>query len=201
MRNLKFFIFGAALSALFSLSGLAQTATVPPNALGKIGLINVAAFGDEKTGINKYKTGIAQVNKALEPITNQIKSLSARYQTALNEYQTMQKASPAPSASVVGSKADEVQSLQTQITRAQEDGKAQYNKAYSDIMSPIVNDVIKALNEFAKAKGYAVILDGAKLEEANILWGFDDRYDVTKEFIASYNARAAAGVPPAVPTQ
>ncbi|MEP7075978.1 MAG: OmpH family outer membrane protein [Acidobacteriota bacterium] len=200
MRSLKFFLCGAALSALFSLSALAQTGTVPPSTPGKIGLINVSAFGDEKTGINKYKIGLAQVDKLLEPINNQLKSLAARYQTALNEYQTMQKAVPAPPPSVLGAKADEVQSLQTQITRAQEDGKAQYNKAYSDIMSPIVNDVIKALNEFAKAKGYAVILDGAKLEQANILWGFDDRYDVTKEFIASYNARVG-GVPAAVPTQ
>ena len=34
-------------------------------------------------------------------------------------------------------------------------------------------------------------MDGGKLEEAGILMGFDDKYDVTKEFIAFYNARPA----------
>jgi hypothetical protein len=58
-------------------------------------------------------------------------------------------------------------------------------------MSPVMNDIFKALNEYAKQKGYAVILDGAKLEQADILLGFDDRYDVTKDFIVFYNARPA----------
>jgi hypothetical protein len=50
---------------------------------------------------------------------------------------------------------------------------------------------MKAMQSFAKEKGYAVILDGTKLEEAGILMAFDEKHDVTKEFIAFYNARPA----------
>ncbi len=50
---------------------------------------------------------------------------------------------------------------------------------------------MKALNEYAKAKGYAVILDGVKLDQAQILLGFDEKYNVTQDFITYYNARPA----------
>jgi Skp family chaperone for outer membrane proteins len=81
--------------------------------------------------------------------------------------------------------------LETTIKRKQEDAKAKYERRYTEIVGPVFNDIIKALNDFAKQKGYAVILDGAKLEEAQILLGFDDKYDVTKDFITFYNARPA----------
>ena len=57
---------------------------------------------------------------------------------------------------------------------------------------PINQDIVKALNEYAKQKGYALILDGAKLEQAGILLGFDDKFDVTKDFIVFYNGRGTS---------
>ena len=199
MRSLKLFFCGVFFAGFLAVSAFAQTGGVPPGAPGKIGLINVTAFGDEKAGITKYKNGLAAVDNSLAGVNNELKSLSSRYQTATAEYQSMQKATPPPSGAVRQSKADEIQALETAIKRKQEDGKAQYNKLYSDIMSPIVNDILKALNDYAKQKGYAVILDGAKLEEANILWGFDDRYDVTKDFVIFYNARSAGTAAAAKP--
>jgi Skp family chaperone for outer membrane proteins len=81
--------------------------------------------------------------------------------------------------------------LETTIKRKQEDAKARYEKRYQEVVGPVFNDIVKALNDFAKQKGYAVILDGAKLEEAQILLGFDDKYDVTKDFVTFYNTRPA----------
>jgi outer membrane protein len=190
MKKLGLVLVSLAAVVLFAAPSFAQgTAALP--AQGKIGLISFSAFGDEKAGINKYKNGIAAVNKALEPINNELTTLSTRYQTASTEYQSMQK-NPAIKPDALRAKGDELQNLQTTIKRKQEDGKAFYSKVYSDTMSPIMNDIFKALNEYAKQKGYAVILDGAKLEQEDILVGFDDRYDVTKDFIAFYNARPGA---------
>jgi len=59
----------------------------------------------------------------------------------------------------------------------------------SQLVDPINQDIVKALNEYARSKGYAVILDGAKLEQSGVLLGFDDKYDVTKDFIVFYNGR------------
>ena len=50
---------------------------------------------------------------------------------------------------------------------------------------------MKALNEYAKKNGYAVIFDGVKLDQAQILLGFDEKYNVTQDFITFYNARPA----------
>ena len=58
-------------------------------------------------------------------------------------------------------------------------------------MGPVYSDIMKALNEYAKQKGYAVIFDGVKLDQAQILLGFDEKYNVTDDFIAFYNARPA----------
>ena len=187
MKKLSLIVISLAAVILLAADSFAQGA---PPASGKIGLISISAFGDEKAGITKYKNAAALVDKTLEPINNELKALATRYQTATTDLQNMQK-NPATKPDVLSAKVDEVRNLETTIKRKQEDGKAFYNKVYSETMSPVMNDIFKALNEYAKQKGYAVILDGAKLEQADILLGFDDRYDVTKDFIVFYNARPA----------
>ena len=189
MKKFTLIVISLAAVLLLAADSFAHGASAPP-AQGKIGLISISAFGEEKAGITKFKNGIAAVGKAVETLNNELAALGTRYQTATTDLQNMQK-NPATKPEVIRAKQDEIQNLQTTIKRKQEDGKAFYNKIYSDTMSPIMNDIFKALNEYAKQKGYAVILDGAKLEQSDILLGFDDRYDVTKDFIAFYNARPA----------
>ena len=89
--------------------------------------------------------------------------------------------------------------LEIQVKRKQEDGKAKYERRYQQVVGPVFSDIVKALNDFARQKGYAVILDGAKLEESGLLMGFDDKYDVTKDFIVFYNARPAGTATTATP--
>jgi Skp family chaperone for outer membrane proteins len=189
MKKFSLIVISLAAVLLLAADSFAQGASAPP-ASGKIGLISISAFGDEKAGITKFRAGLAVVEKAVEPLNNELASLGTRYQTATTDFQNMQK-NPATKPDAIRAKQDEIQNLQTTIKRKQEDGKAFYNKIYSDTMSPIMNDIFKGLNEYAKQKGYAVILDGAKLEQADILLGFDDRYDITKDFIVFYNARPA----------
>lgn len=187
MRKFTLLLGAAIFAVFFSVTIFGQVAGQPAGA-GKIGLINPSMFGDDKAGITKYKAGAAAVDKAMEPINAQIRDLNTKHQTALNEYEVLKKSGDAVK---LQQKADEIRTLETSMKRIQEDGKAQYDKVYSQIMSPIVNDIFKAATEFAKQKGYAMILDGPKLEQADIIWGFDEKYDVTKEFIAFYNARPA----------
>jgi len=88
-------------------------------------------------------------------------------------------------------KIDEFQALETSIKRKQEDAKARYEKRQQAVVGPIYADILKAMSDFARQKGFAIILDGPKLEESGLLMGFDDKYDVTKDFVAFYNARPA----------
>jgi Skp family chaperone for outer membrane proteins len=170
---------------------------------GKIGLVNVSAFADDKAGITKFRNALASLEPEFKPLNDQITTKRTRYQTLAAQIQEANK--PKPAGVPVGTppnlsaQIEEAQNLEVEIKRLQEDGKSKYEKRYAAVVGPVYNDIIKGLNEFAKQKGYAVILDGGKLEEAGILMGFDDKYDVTKEFIAFYNQRPAGTAAAATP--
>jgi Skp family chaperone for outer membrane proteins len=141
---------------------------------------------------------LSAVDAQIKPLNDKLKTSVARYQALSKEIQDSQK-NPAIKRETLQPKIDELQALEVQIKRDQEDGKARYSRAYQSTVGPIFNDILKALNEFAKKNGYAVILDGAKLEQAQILLGFDEKYDVTKDFVTYYNTRPAGTATAAAP--
>ncbi len=192
MKRFSFIAVCVTLSMAFAVSAFGQAATPA----GKIGLVNVNAFADDKAGITKFRTALSSLDAEFKTVNDQLNTKRTRYQTLAGEIQKLQQPAPAgvPAASntaTLSSKVEEAQNLEVEIKRLQEDGKTKYERRYSQVVGPVFNDIIKGLNEFAKQKGYAMILDGAKLEEAGILMGFDDKYDVTKEFITFYNTRPA----------
>ena len=191
-------------AAIFAASAFGQAAAP---AAGRIGLVNTYAFGDEKAGIGKFKTAMASLEREFTPVNDELKKLGTDYNTLGTSIQTRQKQLAAGGTTVPIKQADlqadidKFQALETTIKRKQEDAKAQYEKRYQSVVGPIYGDIVKAMNDFAKQKGYAIILDGAKLEESGLLMGFDDKYDVTKEFVTFYNARPAGTATTATPAQ
>lgn len=194
MKRFSFLAVCAALSLGFAVSAYGQVPAA--TGAGKIGLVNVNAFADEKAGITKFRTALASLDTEFKTVNDQLNTKRTRYQTLAAEVQKLQQPAPAgvPAANnqaTLSAKVEEAQGLEVEIKRLQEDGKTKYERRYQQVVGPVFADIIKGLNEFAKQKGYAMILDGAKLEEAGILMGFDDKYDVTKEFVVFYNARPA----------
>ena len=132
-----------------------------------------------------------------KPLNDELKTLATKYNTLGTEIQTAQKNANAGGGTVpvstsgLQAKIDEFQALETSIKRKQEDAKARYEKRQQAVVGPIYADILKAMSDFARQKGFAIILDGPKLEESGLLMGFDDKYDVTKDFVAFYNARPA----------
>lgn len=176
---------------------MAQATPATPAGNGKIGIIVVEEFAAEKGGITRFKTALAALQKEFEPVNAKLRTDMTRYQTLGQEIETLRKppAAGVPAASTnqaaLQAKVDELQNLEKKIKRDEEDAKAQYEKRYPVVVGPVYNDIIKALNEYAKKNGYAVILDGVKLDQAQILLGFDEKYNVTADFITFYNARPA----------
>ncbi len=195
MKRFNFIAACFAVSLAFAVTAFGQAPVAGSVGPGKIGLVNVSAFADDKSGITKFRNALASLEPEFKPLNDEISTLRTRYQTLAAQIQEANKPKPAnvPAAppADLNTKIEEAQNLEIQIKRKQEDGKSRYEKRYAAVVGPVYNDIIKGLNEFAKQKGYAVILDGGKLEEAGILMGFDDKYDVTKEFIVFYNARPA----------
>jgi Skp family chaperone for outer membrane proteins len=181
MRKINIAALGLLFAAFFAVSAFAQAP-----AAGKIGLVDTGAFFDDKpgAGIPKLKSAVNSVNAEFKTVNDELTTLSTQYQQKVDEYNKI-KNSAVP-AGDLESKATAIQDLETTIKRKQEDAKARYDRRMGQVVDPINADIVKAMNDYAKSKGYAVIFDGAKLEQAGVLLGFDDKYDVTKELISFY---------------
>jgi Skp family chaperone for outer membrane proteins len=192
MRTIRLIAVSIFFAAVFAVSAVAQTPAAPD----KIGLINWGAFTDSKAGITRFTTALAALDKEFEPASTELQTMSTRFQTLKTELEGYQKLvserKPVPIGQAeIDKKVDEIGKIERDIKFKQEDAKARYQSRYGALVSPIENDILKALNEYAAQKGYALILDGAKLEQSNILLGFNQKADITKDFIAFYNARPA----------
>jgi Skp family chaperone for outer membrane proteins len=183
-------------AAIFAGSAMAQAGAAPAGT-GKIGIVVVEEFAAEKGGITKYKAALAALDKEFEPMNTKLRTAATRYQTLGQEIEKLRQppAAGVPAAQTnqaqLQAKVDEATNLEKQIKRDQEDAKAQYERRSATVVGPIYGDIMKALNEYAKKNGYAVIFDGVKLDQAQILLGFDEKYNITADFITFYNARPA----------
>lgn len=202
MKRFTFIAAGFLFAAAFASTAFGQ---VPAAPVGKIGLVNTGVFGDAKAGITKVRTALTSLDTEFKPASDEIRTLYTRYNTLRTEVENSQKAAAAAAGTVpvntagLDVKFDELKKLETSIKRKEEDAKANYERRYQIVVGPLMNEILRAMNDFAKQKGYAVILDGAKLMEAGLLMGYDDRYDVTKDFVTFYNTRPAGTATAAAP--
>jgi Skp family chaperone for outer membrane proteins len=202
MKTLRLFTAAVFFAAIFSVSAFAQTGAT------KIGVIDTGAFDSNKPGegITKYVNGMNTLETEFKTVQSEIQTMVTRYQTLGEEIKKLQAQASDPNnkvplnPTVVQGKVDEYQKLERDIKFKQEDAKARYQSRYNSVMGPIMQDIGKAMQDFAKQKGYALILDGAKLDEAGLVLGIgDDKINATKDFIVFYNARPAGTATTAVP--
>ncbi len=193
MKILRLLTVAIFLTAIFSISGLAQAG------VSKIGVINTGAFDGAKPGegIVKFVNGMNALETEFKVVQSEIQTMANKYQTLGEEIKKLQAQASDPNNKVpinqaaFQGKVDEYAKLERDIKFKQEDAKAQYQSRYNVVMGPVLQDIGKAMQDFAKAKGYTLILDGAKLDEAGLVLAFDATSDATKDFIIFYNARPA----------
>ncbi len=202
MKRFSFIAASFIFAAAFAVSAFGQGA-VPVNNNIRIVVINTSAF-DAKEGIVKYSNAVNALEKEFAPAQTELQGLIARYQALGTEIQTIQKnAQQNPNVPIntasLQTKTDEFQSLELQIKRKQEDGKAKFERRQGEVLGPVLQDIGKAMDDFAKQKGYDLILDAAKLDSAQLILAVTPKVDVTKEFITYYNARPAGTATTAAP--
>ncbi len=177
------------MAAVSAASAQVPVAT-PPAGTGKIGIVNPLQFTEDKegSGITRLKTAVKSVNDALKPLTDKIQSDSNRLRSIAAEIERLRGVANTP-PNTINAKIVEGQDLEKSIKRSDEDYKAQYDRRYRQTVAPVFDDILRAMNDFAKQNGYAIILNGPKLEQDDLLMGFDERYDVTANFIKFFNVR------------
>jgi Skp family chaperone for outer membrane proteins len=200
MKTFRLIAAAFFIAAIFSASAFAQAAN-------KIGLINTAAFEDEKAGITKFINGrkslnlefkteldalgvlytrIGNLEKEIVALETQIKAAQANPQVPISP--TLQTS--------YSTKADEYGKLGREYKFKQDDLKVRYERREQVLLGPILLDIGKAIQDYQKQKAYAVLFDATKLFQAGVLLAWDDVTDVTVDFIKFYNTRPAAAVTP-----
>lgn len=165
-----------------------NTAAVVPDS--KMALIYSEAFSDAKNGIARFATLLNTLNREFQPRQTELNSLETRIQQ-INKEITDTQAVADPKA--LQQKRDQLEQLQTEYKRKGEDAQAAYARRRQEIFGPLQEDIAKALEAFAKARGITVIVDGSQVP---VVYA-SDSIDVTRAFIADFNSKnpATASVP------
>ena len=167
-----------------------STISVPDS---KVALIDSSAFADEKQGIAKFVSALKRVNAEFQPRQTELQNLQQQIEKAKSD---LQKAAPVQDAKVTQTQQDKIAVMETDFKRKGEDAQAAFNKRLEEVLGPIYEDIGKALDGFAKARGITLILDVTKVQG---IVSAADAMDITRAFIAEFNSKnpATASLTPA----
>ena len=191
MKRFSFIAAAFVFAAIAAVSAFGQTPAAP----FKMAVIDTGAF-DAKDGITRYSTAMNALEAEFKPLETEITGLLTKYNTLGAEIKKLQDQAAAGTVPIdqksAQAKVEEYQNLELTIKRKQEDAKARAARREPQVMGPIRQEIGKALQEYATQKGFALILDAAKLDGAGLILAFDAaKVDVTKDFITFFNARPA----------
>jgi Skp family chaperone for outer membrane proteins len=198
MKRISLSIASVVFAMAFSVSAFAQAA-----APVKIGLINTFEFADEKAGITKYVSAFKTLQAEFAPTELELQTMTNKLNTLAKEIQSLREQAASGKVPIdekaAQGKVDEAERIQRDIKFKQEDAKVRYEKRQKVVIGPVMQDIGKAVNDYAKQRGFTVIFDIAKDDSGLLLAIGDEKIDVTKDFITFYNARPAATATTAAP--
>ncbi len=189
MRTFRLIAVSVVFAAIFAVSAFAQTTTGT-----KIGLINTFDFRDPANGIKKYVAALTTLQAEFKPVETELQTLATKIQALEKEINTLreqaQKGTVPVNQTTVNTKLEEYDKLTREFKFKEEGAKASYQRREAAIMSPVLQDIGNAIQEFTKKNGYVLIIDISK-DNTGIILGLDETADITKQFITFYNARPA----------
>ena len=159
-----------------------STVAVPDS---KMAMIYSDAFLDPKNGIARFNSLLGTLNREFEPRRSELQALQTRLNTLAKEIDDTQNVA-APDS--IRQKRDQLAQLNTEFKRKSEDAEAAYQKRRGEIFTPLQQDIGKALEAFAKARGITVIVDGSQVP---VVYAADS-IDITRAFISEFNSKNPA---------
>jgi outer membrane protein len=158
------------------------TVAVPDS---KIAMIYSDAFLDPKTGIARFNSLLTTLNREFQPRQTELQNLQTKIGTLTKEINDTQSVAD---PNTIRTKQDQLAQLNTELKRKGEDAEAAYNKRRQDIFMPLQQDIGKALEAFAKARGITVIVDGSQVP---VVYAAES-IDITRAFINEFNSKNPA---------
>jgi Skp family chaperone for outer membrane proteins len=195
MKIARFFAAVALLTATVICVSAQQRPAAPPAAApqttvaipdSKVAVIYSDDFLDPKTGIARFNSLLATLNREFEPRRSELQALQTKINTLAKEIDDTQNVA-APDS--IRQKRDQLAQLNTEFKRKGEDAEAAYGKRRQEIFTPLQQDITKALDAFAKARGITMVLDGSQLQG---IYTSDAGIDITRAFINDFNSKNPA---------
>ena len=197
MKIARFFAAVAVLTvAAFCVSAQQKPATpaAPPATApqtnvavpdSKMAMIYSDAFLDPKTGIARFNSLLGTLNREFQPRQAELQALQTKISTLTKEIEDTQSVAD-PTA--IRTKRDQLTQMNTEFKRKGEDAEAAYTKRRQEIFLPLQQDIGKALEAFAKARGITVIVDGSQVP---VVYAAEN-IDITRVFINDFNSKNPA---------
>jgi Skp family chaperone for outer membrane proteins len=131
-----------------------------------------------------YKAKIDELNRSFEPRIKEVQTLNERAVALENTIKTQ---SNALSATKVAEMTEQLESMKRDATRKTEDLQADGDRARNQQMGPLKEKLQKFLQDFTTRHGITLLIDLSNAIESNTVLWFDQRADVTQQFITEYN--------------
>jgi len=158
--------------------------------VSKMAVIYTDMFLDQKAGIAKFNTVVNRLNGEFQKLKDEINQMQQRAQaleTEINKLRDAPAGTPIDQKSLQA-KIDQLEQLKKDIQRKAEDAQGAYNRRRAELFQPLQDEIGKALEAFAKARGINVIIDGAQVP---LLYAAES-IDITRAFITEFNTKNPA---------
>jgi Skp family chaperone for outer membrane proteins len=191
MKGFRFLTGGFVFVLIFSALAFAQTEKTQSNYASKIGFINSEAFDNKETGIKEIVETNEKLEAEFKPQIDELKAIAEKIQNQQEEFKKAGSGywdGPIPKEKLDKSLKDYESDVCKYKTRTEEI-KSQYDKRKSEIFADVYKKVRDTIKQFAKEKGYLIVLDSSKDNSSAIIEG--ETIDITKEFIKYYNENIA----------
>jgi outer membrane protein len=144
-------------------------------------------FQDPKTGIARFTVTLNRLNGEFQKVQDDLTQTAQRLTAMQSEITKLQQAGGATPAQVQA-KIDTLDQQKREYTRKGEDAKAQYQKRYQELFTPLQDDISRALDTYAKARGITLVIDGSQVPVLYVV----DGLNLTNAFISEYNLKNPA---------
>lgn len=182
-------IFAAILSANAQTQPTAAVAS-------KIVIVDTVAFFNEKSGITRIVTAAKTLSTELTPKRSQYEQTVAKLQQVEKEVTAFRdnvaKGIPIDERAAQA-KVDELERLKREGKYQEDDYNNLAQTRQRQIVGPEYSAALKALDEYVRTKGYGMVFDVSK-DQNGILIFATEQYNITKDFIAFYNARPPTAI-------
>jgi Skp family chaperone for outer membrane proteins len=182
------FVFGAQAFAQAPATQPRPQAPATGNVpVSKMAVIYSEAFQDAKNGITRFTLTLNKLNGEFQKVQDDLNLTAQRLKGLQEEINKLQQGG-ATTPAQIQAKIDTLDQQKREYTRRGEDAKAQYQRRYQELFTPLQDDVGKTLDTYAKERGITLILDGSQIPILYVA----ESLDITKTFIGYYNTKNPA---------